>query len=199
MPRVRKVVAVVAALACMGAGAALAADQGSGPAPNEAGGRVDGTVSASPERDARGSEAPSAWPTARGDDQTHPRVLPRRGTRNTRYVLYFTLRQAAGHQGVIATAYRIAVDAPRGADAACRPPASASVEEGEAGQIGRVALAAPEHGWCVGRHRVGVLLERGPHCPPPQDGRPPPPCPMFPTRILDVGEAHFSVRRAPSR
>jgi hypothetical protein len=142
---------------------------------------------------------PSGPPKGSEKQQTHPRVRPRNVTRHTRVRLYFTLADAPGHQGVYATEYRIQVDPRSGARAACRPEPPPNVEQGEQGRRIRVQLPTPRHGWCRGRYRVTVFLQRGPYCPEPQPGEPPQPCPLFATQDLDVGEAHFTVRRPGAR
>jgi hypothetical protein len=93
---------------------------------------------------------------------------------------------AAGVSGVTRTDYRFAVRAPR---AACTATAPAPVTEAAAGTVEHLALPTPEHGWCVGRYHVTVLLQRGPYCPQPDTM-----CPEFATRDLDVGRAGFRVQ-----
>jgi hypothetical protein len=108
--------------------------------------------------------------------------------------LSFTLRQAAGHVGVLATDYRVEVSPPVHARASCWPSQPAPIVTGTKGEVIHRALNPPMHGWCTGRHRVTVFLQRGPYCPPPVRGKPPTPCPEFATQDLDVGDAHFTVR-----
>jgi hypothetical protein len=123
--------------------------------------------------------------------QTHPRVIPAAGVRHTSFGVVFTLRDQPGHRGVLATDYRVQVDA-----GACPPPAPAPVTSGVVGSPVRVPLPAPQQGWCPGRHAVTIFLQRGPYCPRPAAGQPPTPCPEFATQEIDVGTAHFTVRRS---
>lgn len=129
-------------------------------------------------------------PVGSPGEQTHPRVKPAAGSRRTRFAVAFTLRVQPGHQGVVAADYQVRVDAPK-----CPPPMLARVDRGTQGATVRIPLVAPAHGWCLGRHRVTVLLQRGPYCPRPPAGGPPTPCPEFASQDLDVGEASFVVRR----
>lgn len=120
---------------------------------------------------------------------------PAHGVRTTRFVVAFTLREAAGHQGVVATEYGVRVLAPAHRRAACTPPQPMAVRSGARGTRRRVRLPHPRVGWCHGRYRVTVFLQRGPYCPPPQPGEPPEACPKFATRELDTGSTSFRVRR----
>lgn len=131
-------------------------------------------------------------------EQTHPAVVPRSGSAQTRFTVRLTLASAPGHVGVVATDYRLQVFAPHaphpsiGRCRPARPPAS--IESGVKGQVVRVGLAAPARGWCAGRYRLSVFLQRGPYCRAPVAGAPPAPCPEFASQDLDVGEADFVVR-----
>lgn len=128
--------------------------------------------------------------------QTDPRVQPRSGGPRTHFVAFFTVRDALGHRGVLASDYRLQVDAPKGARPSCAPPQPPIIAAGRQGTMARIALRAPAHGWCAGRHTVTVFLERGPYCPPPGTGKPPTPCPLFASQDLKVGAARFTVSRS---
>lgn len=133
-------------------------------------------------------------PTATRDHQTYPRVVPREAGQRSRVAVYFTLADAPGHQGIVASSYRIGIARPPGARAACAPASPPGVEQGTKDAIARVALARPASGWCAGRYTVKVFLQRGPYCPEPAPGEPPAPCPLFASQDLDAGRAHFTVR-----
>ncbi|MDX6689145.1 MAG: hypothetical protein QOG15_602 [Solirubrobacteraceae bacterium] len=133
-------------------------------------------------------------PKGTSDQQTHPKVHPRRGTRRSKFRVRFTLRDAPGHEGAIASEYDIRVDKPRRSRAACAAPDVPALTSGTRGSRRSLALRTPRHGWCHGRYAVTVILQRGPYCPPPPDGQPPPPCPKFATTEVDVGHATFSVK-----
>lgn len=189
----RAIPIIVSLLAAgVGAGAALAADRpsdttiaGSGTAT-----AITGTV-VSPAQTTPGGTGP---PTAPAAELTHPRVRPKVGGARTSFALWFTLRRAPGHEGVLATDYRIQVSPPAHARTACWPSQPAPVQAGRKGETVRLELPAPSAGWCVARYTVTVYLQRGPYCPPPVAGKPPTPCPEFATQDLDVGEARFTVR-----
>jgi hypothetical protein len=125
---------------------------------------------------------------------TNPRPHPSAGTRQTSFAVTFTLRHDAGHSGVVQTTYQVRVGRPSGSRRACTPSAPRPVARGNAGTRVRVALIAPRVGWCRGRYRATVWLQRGPYCPPPQDGQPPSPCPLFATQEQATGTTHFTVR-----
>ena len=137
------------------------------------------------------SAAPLQAPSA---EQTHPRARPPVGGRRTAFAVLFSLRQAPGHHGVLAVEYRVGVSRPVRSSPSCTPPQPPAVEAGAAGTIARVRLAVPTRGWCPGRYRATVYLQRGPYCPPPLEGGPPTPCPLFATQELDTGAATFTVR-----
>ncbi|MGI8803440.1 MAG: hypothetical protein ACR2KV_14960 [Solirubrobacteraceae bacterium] len=180
----------LAAAAGLG-GAAVAAAQIGGGSPAQRGALApSGTLTA---RSAGSTARPSALPAGSPGERTHPRVKPAVGSRRTRFAVAFTLAAQPGHQGVLATDYQVQVDAPK-----CPPPMLALVDAGTPGSTVRMPLVPPAHGWCLGRHKVTVLLQRGPYCPRPSAGQPPTPCPEFASQDLDVGEAYFTVRR-PSR
>jgi hypothetical protein len=148
-------------------------------------------TSASPTNSTPESSGP---PKAPSGERSHPRLQPTIGRRHTRFTLTFTLRDAPGHQGVLAVDYRVQVAPPVGARASCTPAEPPTIDTGIAGGIERVSLTPPAHGWCRGLHRVTVFLERGPYCPPPVVGQSPTPCPEFATQEMDTGEASFTVR-----
>ena len=141
-----------------------------------------------------GSTPATGAPQATKAQRTYPRVLPRTGSRRTAFAVYFTLRAQPGHTGVLETDYRVDIGPPPHARPACAAPAPDTITTGQAGDVRRVALAGPAGGWCAGRYAVTIFLQRGPYCPPPQDGQPPTPCPEFATQELDTGRAHFVVR-----
>src|SRR3954454_14560520 len=122
------------------------------------------------------------------EQRTYPRVAPRRGRGGTSFTAYFTLRSRPGHEGVMETTYRVAVSRAGRSSVRCTPPPPDAVQSGAPGSIARVSLAAPRSGWCRGRYRVTVFLQRGPYCPEPGPGEPPQPCPEFATQDLDTGE-----------
>ncbi len=151
---------------------------------------ITGTVVA-PAPSSPGGTGP---PTASPAERTHPRVRPKVGGARTSFTLWFTLRQAPGHAGVLATDYRVQVSPPSHARASCWPAQPAPVQMGRKGETVRRRLATPSTGWCVARYAVTVYLQRGPYCPPPTAGKPPTPCPEFATQELKVGEVRFTVR-----
>ncbi|MGI8622621.1 MAG: hypothetical protein ACR2NB_03830 [Solirubrobacteraceae bacterium] len=138
----------------------------------------------------------SAAPSGTPEQQTHPRMHPSAGRRHTAFTVAFTLADAPGQQGVVATDYQVEVSPPRHARAACRPPSPPWVDSGDQGARVRQRLPAPAPGWCEGRYAVTVRLQRGPYCPPPADGQPPQPCPKFASQSLEVGRTHFTVKRS---
>jgi hypothetical protein len=145
-----------------------------------------------------GSGIPTGPPKGTAAEQTHPVVLPASGGVRTRFTVRFTLADAPGHTGVFASDYRLQVTVPAKARASrCSPQPPANVDAGTAGAVLRIPLTAPAGGWCVGRYRLTVFLQRGPYCPAPTAGQPPPPCPEFATQELDVGEISFRVSRPP--
>jgi hypothetical protein len=123
-------------------------------------------------------------------------VRPKIGRRHTSFVLSFTLRESPGHQGVFEVAYRLQVVAMAKTRPSCTPAQPPPIESGEAGAVTRVKLAPPDRGWCLGRYRATVFLQRGPYCPPPpMEGTSQIVCPLFATEELDTGHADFTVRR----
>jgi len=143
---------------------------------------------------ANSTPASSGPPKAPRGERTYPRLQPPTGRRDTRFTLTCTLRDAPGHQGVLAVDYRVQVAPPIGASAPCTPAEPPTIDTGTAGAIEHVPLTPPAHGWCRGSNRVTVFLERGPYCPPPVEGQTPTPCPEFATQELDTGDASFTVR-----
>jgi hypothetical protein len=195
-----RVIAVLLAGAGGVAITAVAGAQGNTPGPGTpAPGGVSGTatvittttVSSSP---GKTTPIPSGPPKASSEQLTHPRVRPRVGGTHSTFALSFTLRQTPGHMGVVATDYRVEVAQPHRAGASCSPPQPAPILSGRKGTVTNLSLHPSLHGWCTGRYRVSVFLQRGPYCPPPVNGKPPTPCPEFATQDLDVGHARFTVR-----
>jgi hypothetical protein len=130
-------------------------------------------------------------PKAPAAEQTHPHLRPHGGGRHTTFVLTLTAADDLGVHGVLQTDY--AIDAFNGANG-CRSAFAANLSAGHRGQRLSLKLAPAAQGWCRGRYRGVVLLERGPYCPKPGPGRPPPPCPKFATRALDAGRFAFTIR-----
>ncbi len=135
-------------------------------------------------------------PSAPPAERTHPRVRPASGGRPTSFAVLFSLREAPGHQGVLLVEYHVAVSPPANSPPSCALPQPAPVEQGEAGSVARVTLTSPPRGWCLGRYRATVYLQRGPYCPPlPVQAEPSRvACPLFATQELDTGGASFTVR-----
>jgi hypothetical protein len=130
---------------------------------------------------------------------TDPHVRPAYGQASTVFNLTFTLRKTPGHEGVMATDYRVAVAPPPGSGGTCTASQPAMVDSGTAGELRTLALTPPPDGWCRGAYQVTVLLQQGPYCPPPQEGGQPVPCPEFATRDLDTGSTVFIVGPAGQR
>jgi hypothetical protein len=138
--------------------------------------------------------APAGPPTGTAAEQTHPSVLPHTGRAHTRFTASLTLADAPGHSGVLATDYRLQLSAAQQHVARrCLPPTPPNIDSGTANQVVRIPLTGPAAGWCTGRYKLTVFLQRGPYCPAPTPGQPPPPCPEFATQELDVGHANFVV------
>jgi hypothetical protein len=145
----------------------------------------------------------SSSPAPSGD-QTYPHVTPRTGGRHRSFKLSFTLAQAPGRTGYEFVEYRAVVSAPAQTRASCTPTQPAPVTSGTQGEVERIALPQPTHGWCKGRYAVTVYLQRTQTCPPPVQPGPPPDyvCPVTaseaqpvqPVSELDTGQAHFTVR-----
>jgi hypothetical protein len=179
------IIAVVATAASLAGGQNLPAE-------------MVGAATAASATTATASPTHMTAPKAPVDEQTDPRMRPVSGKRHTAFAVLFTLREAPGHQGVFAVDYRVRVSRPARSSPSCaslRPP---NVDSGTAGAIARVRLTPPAHGWCLGRYRVTVFLQRGPYCPPPVQGQPPTPCPEFATQELDTGDTSFAVRPSAS-
>jgi hypothetical protein len=136
----------------------------------------------------------AAAPAVTSAQQTHPRVRPGEGGHRTSFTLSFTVRQRLGHVGVLATDYRVQVSPFGPAGASCWPSQPVAVSSGSPGQVIRLSLHPSPPGWCRRRYTVTVFLQRGPYCPPPAAGQPPPPCPEFTTQELNTGQTHFTVR-----
>jgi hypothetical protein len=130
---------------------------------------------------------------------TDPQVSPAYGQASTVFNLTFTLRKTLGHEGVMATDYRVALAPPPHSGGSCAVSQPATVDSGAAGELRALALSPPPDGWCRGIYQVSILLQQGPYCPPPQEGRQPVPCPEFATRDLDTGSTDFTVGPAWQR
>jgi hypothetical protein len=200
--RVRIGGAIAVALAgCVGAGVAVGATAGERPtnirgSTPSVGTGVAGTGTVVTPAKVKHTGAPGGTTAAKAPSSqlTHPRVRPRVGWTRTIFTLSFTLRQNVGHSGVVASEYRVQVTPPYPRQSRCWPAEPRPIRTGTAGTIKRIRLHPPARGWCRGRYRVTVYLERGPYCPPPTYGKPPAPCPEFVTTELDVGDARFSIR-----
>lgn len=142
-----------------------------------------------------GSTAPSGPPRGTPAEQTHPRMLPPTGRARTQFTIRLTLADAPGHTGVVATDYRLQLTTPTNAHVErCSPgTAPGNIQSGSASEVLGIRLITPVAGWCTGRYRLTVFLQRGPYCPPPAAGQPPAPCPEFATQELDVGDTHFTI------
>jgi hypothetical protein len=182
---------VLAAILAGSSGVAGAATIGQGPAGT-------GTVGPGTTVNAgsgTGSTVPTGPPKGTPAEQTHPAMLPATGRAHTRFTIRLTIADTLGHSGVVASDYRLQLTAPANTSASrCSPRTPpANIESGTAGEVVRIPLTTPTSGWCSGRYRLTVFLQRGPYCPPPAAGQPPPPCPEFASQELDVGETHFMI------
>ena len=121
-------------------------------------------------------------------------MIPPRGHRGTSFAAYFTLRSRPGPEGVFENTYSVHVARRGRLRARCLASSPEVVQSGTPGSIARVPLPAPRGGWCRGRYRVTVVLDRGPYCPKPGPGESPQACPLFPNQLIETGAAHFSVR-----
>lgn len=137
--------------------------------------------------------APIGNAAASEDGSTDPHVLPAVGRASTVFTLTFTLRTTPGHEGVIATDYRVAIAPPPGSEGSCTGSQPAPIDSGVTGEARTLSLAPPLGGWCSGPYEVSILLQSGPYCPPPQPGVQPAPCPEFATRDLNTGSTVFTV------
>jgi hypothetical protein len=133
-------------------------------------------------------------------ERTYPQIHPAFGNGRTAFTLTFTLRDAPGHEGVIAVEYRVQVTAPLGGGSSCMASQPPAIDSGTAGASEMITLTPPARGWCRGIYRVTVFLQRGPYCPPQLEGQPPTPCPEFASQELDTGSTSFTVGpRVPAR
>ncbi len=118
------------------AGAALAGvaeGQGSGTATG-VGTATTGTVSPSPETP--GTTSPPS------SELTHPQIQPTSGSELTVFTLTFTLREAPGHEGVMAIEYRVGISAPPGERELLRGSSAAGDRQ--------------RHGWSAGTDHAGA-------------------------------------------
>lgn len=90
-------------------------------------------------------------PTASPAERAHPRVRPTAGGARTSFTLWFTLREAPGRAGVLATDYRVQVSPPSHARASCWPAQPGPVQAGRKGETVRLRLPTPSAGWCIAR------------------------------------------------
>jgi hypothetical protein len=132
------------------------------------------------------------------NERTDPQIQPTSGSALTVFTLTFTLRDAPGHEGVMATEYRVQVMPPPGSGSFCIAPQPPAIVSGTAGALEQVTLPPRAGGWCRGTYLVTVFLQRGPYCPPPMEGQQPIPCPEFATQELDTGSTTFTVGSSAS-
>jgi PASTA domain len=151
-----------------------------------------GLITAAPPAAAVATAAGPPTASAAESESTDPHVRPAYGEAETVFNLTFTLRETPGHEGILATDYSVAV-APLRPDASCMPPQPAPIESGAAGETAQISLTPPAGGWCRGTYSVTVFLQRGPYCPPPQEGGLPVPCPEFALQDLETGGSGFTV------
>ena len=171
------------------AGAAMAAvaeglDQGSGTAVGVA--TATPATMSFPQATPQTTSLPSS-------ERTNPQIHPTSGSGLTVFALTFTLRDAPGHEGVMATGYRVQVAAPPGSGSSCMTAQPPAIDSGTAGTLEHITLTPPAGGWCGGTYFVTVFLQRGPYCPTPVEGQQPIPCPEFATQELDTGSTSFMV------
>jgi PASTA domain len=131
-----------------------------------------------------------------GGEGTDPHVRPAYGQPSTAFTLTFTLRDAPGHEGVMATEYRVQVTPPAGHGSSCMAAQPPAITSGTAGALEQVKLMPESTSWCRGTYLVTVFLQRGPYCPPPVQGGQPTPCPEFATQQLNTGSTAFVVGRS---
>ena len=127
------------------------------------------------------------------NERTDPQIHPTSGSGLTVFTLTFTLRDAPGHESVMATEYRVQVAAPPGSRSSCMAAQPPAIDSGTAGALEQITLTPPAGGWCGGIYLVSVFLQRGPYCPTPVEGQQPIPCPEFATQELDTGSTTFTV------
>jgi hypothetical protein len=130
-------------------------------------------------------------PKAPAAEQTHPHLRPHGGGPHTTFVLTLTVADDLGVHGVLQTDY--AIDASNAARR-CHTAFAAKLSAGRRGHRLTLKLAPQAGGWCRGRYRGVVLLERGPYCPKPSPAQPPRPCPEFAFQALDAGRFAFTIR-----
>jgi hypothetical protein len=172
------------------AGAALAAVAGEGQ--DQGSGTAVGVATGTPVTVSSPQASPEA-PNVPSDELTHPQIHPTFGSGVTVFNLTFTLRDAPGHEGVMAIEYRVQITAPPDTDSSCMAAQPPAIDSGTVGALEQITLTPPAGGWCRGTYRVTVFLQRGPYCPPPVEGQPPIPCPEFATQELDTGSTSFTV------
>ncbi len=126
-------------------------------------------------------------------ERTDPQIQPTSGSALTVFTLTFTLRDAPGHEGVMATEYRAQVTAPPGSGSSCIAAQPPVIDNGTAGALEQITLTPAAGGWCEGTYLVTIFLQRGPYCPKPVEGQQPMPCPEFATQELDTGSTSFTV------
>jgi hypothetical protein len=114
--------------------------------------------------------------------RTRPHVRPSEGGKRSKFELSFTLAQAPGRSDGETTSYRPIVTVPAHARASCAPTQPAPVLAGRRGEVKRIRLNPPRHGWCRGRYRVTIFLQKTQAAaqtqtqpPPPTQTQPPPP------------------------
>lgn len=130
----------------------------------------------------------SAAPNGPSAEQTRPTVAPAQGHSSTAFVLRLTAREQIGVNGVVSSDYRVRASRVGGGCAS-----QIVIAQGARGSRLRVRLPPPRGGWCAGRYKGTVLLERGPYCPKGGTTGPPQPCPLFASQQVTVGRFGFRV------
>lgn len=128
-------------------------------------------------------------PTAPGQEQTHPRIIPRRGGGLTVFTLELTSRAQLGLHGVLSISYQVEIAGPRALECAVANPPG--IRRGSVGERIRLLLRPGPAGWCPGGYSATVMIERGPHCRGSQR------CPEIRSERLAVGRVAWRVAKTP--
>lgn len=129
-----------------------------------------------------------APPAGSPSQQTRPTVSPLRGGRSTRFVLHLTTRQRLGVSGGLRSDYRVTVSRSDGSCAVAFTIARAAA----GARLHEVLHAASRAGWCRGRYKGVVSLDRAPSCMPLPNGQAIA-CPQFVLAPVGVGRFSFTV------